>query len=431
MSRVKDMVVCNFDGCNQVYTDPRILPCGNRTCAAHIDAMLLKTMDETGIYHKKIACYFCQKAHSFPEDGTDFPEDKMVHMVLSMRHCDEHEAAKDSFKELSKQLDELIALDKKDFVVDHFKRAEADILLEKEASINKLNDHYGKLLDEVRTRQRTCLRALETQESELNAIEQAFVDHKSQLANDRLDFVLKTLDGDVATWRAIQAQCECAMAKMRALADELKQKILQDQVAEIRPSAPDIQLESMCGSPHALEIDSVILSSDVMKNNLVNLCRLADKEFKLIYRATRDGFLVPDFHARCDHKPRTLTIVKSTENFVFGAYTAVAWDTTSGWQSDPHAFIFSLVNPSSTPMLIPVKGDGQNAIYCGVRFGATFGCGPDLCISHKSNMSTSSHSNLGSSFSFSLFEHKTAKAKSFLAGSFKFKTTEIEVFQLI
>ena len=32
MSTFKDVVVCKFAGCNQVYNDARILPCGKRTC---------------------------------------------------------------------------------------------------------------------------------------------------------------------------------------------------------------------------------------------------------------------------------------------------------------------------------------------------------------------------------------------------------------
>ena len=45
MSVLKEIVVCKFAGCNQVYNDPRFLPCGNRTCPAHIEAMMVKSDD--------------------------------------------------------------------------------------------------------------------------------------------------------------------------------------------------------------------------------------------------------------------------------------------------------------------------------------------------------------------------------------------------
>ena len=54
---LKELVVCTFDDCNQVFDDPRILPCGNRTCAAHIDDMMMKH-DGTSP-HRKIKCHFC------------------------------------------------------------------------------------------------------------------------------------------------------------------------------------------------------------------------------------------------------------------------------------------------------------------------------------------------------------------------------------
>ena len=61
MSMLKKIVVCKFAGCNQVHNDARILPCGNRTCAAHIDAMMLKNEDISAIDGKMIKCHFCDR----------------------------------------------------------------------------------------------------------------------------------------------------------------------------------------------------------------------------------------------------------------------------------------------------------------------------------------------------------------------------------
>ena len=97
---LKELVVCKFTGCNHVYTDPRFLPCGNRTCAAHIDAMVLKR-DDTDEERKTIKCHFCQKIHNFPDDGEEFPVDRYIPLLLDMKHCDEHEAAKKSFNDVT------------------------------------------------------------------------------------------------------------------------------------------------------------------------------------------------------------------------------------------------------------------------------------------------------------------------------------------
>ena len=47
--------------------------------------------------------------------------------------------------------------------------------------------------------------------------------------------------------------------------------------------------------------------------------------FVLIYRASRDGWDASRFHANCDNKGPTVTVVKSG-NYIFGGYTEQSWD---------------------------------------------------------------------------------------------------------
>ena len=101
MSTFKDIVVCKFAGCNQIYNDARILPCGNRTCFAHIEAMTLKS-DRINTAQRALKCHFCEEIHTFPDDGKEFPVDTIILLLLSMEHCKEHVAAKKSFNELTR-----------------------------------------------------------------------------------------------------------------------------------------------------------------------------------------------------------------------------------------------------------------------------------------------------------------------------------------
>ena len=39
---------------------------------------------------------------------------------------------------------------------------------------------------------------------------------------------------------------------------------------------------------------------------------------KLIYRASRDGFGADEFHSKCDGKRDTLSIIQTTNGYVFG-----------------------------------------------------------------------------------------------------------------
>ena len=144
------------------------------------------------------------------------------------------------------------------------------------------------------------------------------------------------------------------------------------------------------------KFDSKIISNYKKENDLIELCKLSGKQFKLLYRASRDGFEASNFHAKCDNQPRTLTIIKTTVGYIFGAYTACTWDSSGNDKADPNAFIFSLVNVRSTPLLIPVKVGNNQSIYCGATYGPFFG-GNDIVISNNSNTTTTSSSNLGHS----------------------------------
>ena len=84
-------------------------------------------------------------------------------------------------------------------------------------------------------------------------------------------------------------------------------------------------------------IDSKIIRNYKKDNDLVELCKLNGKQFKLLYRASRDGFEAASFHAKCDHQSRTLTIIKTNKGFIFGGYTAIAWDGKSHAKADPIA----------------------------------------------------------------------------------------------
>jgi hypothetical protein len=74
----------------------------------------------------------------------------------------------------------------------------------------------------------------------------------------------------------------------------------------------------------------------------------------LLYRGSRDGFGAADFHAKCDDKGDTVTIVKSTEGYIFGGYSDQSWKSNGYdcYKSSSCAFLFSIVNPAG---IAPMK----------------------------------------------------------------------------
>ena len=71
----------------------------------------------------------------------------------------------------------------------------------------------------------------------------------------------------------------------------------------------------------------------------------------------------------------------------------------------------------------------QHAIHCGSEYGPIFGTGCDIYISSNSNTNTNSRSHLGYTYNHPLYDYGTNEANSFLAGSYQFQLSEIEVYQ--
>jgi len=68
------------------------------------------------------------------------------------------------------------------------------------------------------------------------------------------------------------------------------------------------------------------------------------------------------------------------------------------------------------------------AIYCDPTYGPIFGSGIDILIASGSNSNQNSYSHFGRSYKHADYQYGTEKARSILAGSYKFQTIEIEVF---
>ena len=83
--------------------------------------------------------------------------------------------------------------------------------------------------------------------------------------------------------------------------------------------------------------------NDEDKRRLIDLCNLTDR-LELVYRASYHGFSAKEFHSKCDGISKTITIVKTSKNNIFGGYTEAAWSKNKSYSSDRSAYIFSLVN---------------------------------------------------------------------------------------
>jgi len=153
-----------------------------------------------------------------------------------------------------------------------------------------------------------------------------------------------------------------------------------------------------------------------------------DGSLELLYRGSRDGFDASSFHTNCDNKGPTVTVIKSTEGFVFGGFTDKSWSSAGGWNlyhRSSKAFLFALKSHSRIgPTKMRVKtNEVEDAVLHTRSSGPCFGRGPDLQICNNSNANVSSCLNIGSTYSL-----PAGQTKNFITGNENFQVEEIEVF---
>ena len=112
-----------------------------------------------------------------------------------------------------------------------------------------------------------------------------------------------------------------------------------------------------------------------------------DGELNLIYRMTRDsqtedpdiqlrGAELISFHAKCNQKGSTVSLIKTEEGFVFGGYTNTSWgDEYGGFGPQPadKAFVFYLIKHEGARKMRLYDPTDPSAIQCQSTFGPWFG----------------------------------------------------------
>ncbi|KAJ5077016.1 hypothetical protein M0811_00336 [Anaeramoeba ignava] len=150
------------------------------------------------------------------------------------------------------------------------------------------------------------------------------------------------------------------------------------------------------------------------------------------FSAKRDGFKAKKWHSICDDKGKTLVIIKTKDNYIFGGFTQVGFtndkskwfkdhgNKAGGDIKDSNAFIFSLRNGEGNrnPEKFTIQqGKEHLAIHSYIRYGPLFGSGhPDIFLK---NDLRGGHSNMGWGYNPpNGITYGTNKGKSYLAGSF-------------
>ena len=164
---------------------------------------------------------------------------------------------------------------------------------------------------------------------------------------------------------------------------------------------------------------STCLNTSQLHKNFTNMLNAVSGdvsrfEYQLLWRASETGFSNANFHQRVDGFANTLSIIKTTTGAVFGGFTTSTWNSNNAQYTDSRAFIYSFVNPSNTPIVMPVRNNGVNAIFTGndrvLCYGISGAC--DIFIGDASNANNNSYANFGNdrfSFFFSISPNERYK----------------------
>ena len=145
--------------------------------------------------------------------------------------------------------------------------------------------------------------------------------------------------------------------------------------------------------------------------------------YQLLWRGSQDGFEAATFHGKCNGKGRTVTVIVSNNDKIFGGYTSLSWQNRENYAQDTKAFIYSLTHKAKC-----ATQSGSYSIYGVSSYGPYFGYN-DIFI--YGNCNTRSDNYCESQTGNSTYALPSGADNTFLAGSNYFTVKEIEVYAVI
>jgi hypothetical protein len=247
----------------------------------------------------------------------------------------------------------------------------------------------------------------------------------------------KTLHDCLPLIRYFQMSSDEIYKKVFPYKKILNKQLKQDIVAYFMSSdyQPKSLLLSSRSGPH-LDIDSLLITNDhcslletwIKKDakstkNILNYNKPLSYNWKLLFRASRDGYDAITFHQKCNDKGACIIVAKIAGNQnerLVGGFNPIGWfDSMGQYSAAPDAFLFYIENKdlinAKISRVLPYCA--SKAIFqeasCTVNFGA-----PDLRISNHCNKNTSSFFNTTNFYEYNI-----------IIGNFS--VIDYEVFQII
>ena len=205
---------------------------------------------------------------------------------------------------------------------------------------------------------------------------------------------------------------------------------LKEEIKEIKDELKEDKSQNSRNQKDMMDLLQLVrkglaIGSQIIKYNEFNFIESAIRKalgknikyYRLIFRASRNGYRAENFHENCDGKNNTIVFIQARNGRRFGGFTEAKWDKSNGYKSGEHGFLFSLDNKE-----IYYNKKNNYDIYCYSDKGPAFGGGHDLFIDDNCNKDNESYDNSDHSYN-------TGK-KYALAGTKYFYVEDYEVYQL-
>ena len=434
-----DILTCKYHNCNKYYVNPVILPCGKNICKIHTDEIINENKNI-------LKCDYCDDEHVIPIPN-GFVINQTLNEIINLNlhlNSKEKEANK-TINTIEQSINEFSTVNNNpnEFIFGYVSEVREKINLEKDRLVTKIQLIAREMLDKLKIYEQKCKENM----AELNELTEENKKHLDDLERRCAMWKddLRRPNKNQELLDSLLEQLSLALRENEIKRIEYKNLLLLEYGCYFNPGNFEINQdlfgefkldETVNIASTERSKDFGLYHSNILTPNqaldLIRLCGFSNQDnFRLIYRATEDGFNSHDFHKKCDYVANTLTIVKVKDShYIFGGYTQVPWDSSNQFRCDNNAFIFSLINGQNKPIRINVEFD-HSAIYCGASSGPSFGSGCDFEIVTNSNVNERSYSKLCGSYKHPECSFNSNKANSFLAGKLEFGTEEIEVYALV
>jgi len=428
LNQINSKLTCKK--CEERLDEPRLLPCGSSICSFCSSSIKLTN-------NKEFQCFICNESHEMPKKG--LPISKALLEILSFEAI--HVSRGNALDTLQKTSQELhknkikfkyCLYNTTDYIKEHFMDLRNEVQIATEDLHEKVNDLNEQVIIELNDYEKHLISLNDNKSLIMNESLKSFeiIDKDLDFFHFQTQEYLKEPKLNDELLGILNQEAIVLRDESENQIENIKEIILKGNYIKFKFNKEKLNKSIFGEMCQSLLKSSILKENSILKNKLMFLCEFpVEQKWILIYRGSYDGFEAAKFHHECDNTPNTLTIIKSTSGNIFGGYTEKPWSNIGDCIADPNAFIFSLTNKENRPLKI--KCSQNNGIQRFHKQGPSFGGAQgdsDLVISDNSNKNKESYSFLGHYFIHPDYKFKSEKANSFLAGSLRFRVSEIEVY---